>query len=148
MLQKTCAVLGFAYWVWGVGAIPGLTRGSARSTVNCEQANRSMFCAETDWPKRAPAARAFQNMAMSLRKAKENVKSECDDAQSGHAAGFLNQISSEPSSCSRLRRAGLGTVPDDHGHLRDCRLHTMILLCNSGGPTKTLYSEFVGGLMK
>lgn len=48
--------------VCGDGFAPGATRGSARSTVSCEQPKRSMFCAEADCASNAPAVRVFQNM--------------------------------------------------------------------------------------
>ena len=44
--------------------MPGLTRGSARSTVNWEHAKRSIFCADAMCAMSAPAVRVCQYMVI------------------------------------------------------------------------------------
>jgi hypothetical protein len=64
--------------------MPGATRGSARSTVSCEHANRSMFCAEADCAKSVPAARVFQCMVKTVV-----AKDEVTDSILLWAASYL-----------------------------------------------------------
>jgi hypothetical protein len=67
---STVRLKEFPPMIWcvcGDGRMPGLTRGSARSTVSWEQAKRSMFCAETHCVNSALVAMVDQNMMPMFR---------------------------------------------------------------------------------